>query len=187
MTLSHHKLRRAIPIVAMLGCLCVTSRAQSPNSEANDGAPADGRSFRRERRASTSLEERRQRMLDALRQRFDVSNDEEWSLISQRLAKVEELRRNSLFGGVFMGTPGGGSDGARSRFGMSGGGSNPEAVALSTAIQNNATVADLKARLERLREVRKQNAEKLAGAQEELRAVLNVRQEAIAVLMGLLP
>jgi hypothetical protein len=39
----------------------------------------------------------------------------------------------------------------------------------------------------RLRESRKQNEAKLAQAQEELRAVLSVRQEAIAVLYGMLP
>ena len=45
----------------------------------------------------------------------------------------------------------------------------------------------MKSRLERLREVRKQNEAKVAKAQEELRAVLSVRQEAVAVMFGLLP
>jgi hypothetical protein len=42
-------------------------------------------------------------------------------------------------------------------------------------------------RLDRLREVRKQNEAKLTKAQEDLRAVLSLRQEAIAVMFGLLP
>ena len=46
---------------------------------------------------------------------------------------------------------------------------------------------EIKARLDRLREVRKENEAKLAKAQEDLRAVLTVRQEAIAVMYGLLP
>jgi hypothetical protein len=35
--------------------------------------------------------------------------------------------------------------------------------------------------------VRKENEEKLTKAQEDLRALLDVRQEAVAVMAGLLP
>ena len=65
--------------------------------------------------------------------------------------------------------------------------SNPEAEALQTAIDNKAPDAELKSRLERLREVRKENQAKLEKAQEELRAVLSLQQEAVAVVSGLLP
>ena len=47
--------------------------------------------------------------------------------------------------------------------------------------------AEIKARLERLRDVRKQNQAKLEKAQDDLRAVLSVKQEALAVMMGMLP
>ena len=47
--------------------------------------------------------------------------------------------------------------------------------------------AEIKARLERVRGSRKTNEEKLTKAQEELRALLDVRQEAVAVMLGLLP
>ena len=53
-------------------------------------------------------------------------------------------------------------------------------------MSDNLTDAEIKARLDRLREVRKQNETKLTKAQEELRAVLSVRQEAVAVAAGLL-
>ena len=39
----------------------------------------------------------------------------------------------------------------------------------------------------KLRESRKANEEKLKDAQSELKEVLNTKQEAVAVLMGLLP
>ena len=58
---------------------------------------------------------------------------------------------------------------------------------LSSAVRDKLPDAEIKTRLERLREVRKDNEAKLAKAQEELRAVLSVRQEAVAVLFGLLP
>jgi tRNA A37 methylthiotransferase MiaB len=58
---------------------------------------------------------------------------------------------------------------------------------LRAAITDKLPDAEVKSRLERLREVRKQNEAKVAKAQEELRAVLSVRQEAVAVMFGLLP
>jgi len=58
---------------------------------------------------------------------------------------------------------------------------------LRAAITEKLPDAEVKSRLERLREVRKQNEAKVAKAQEELRAVLSVRQEAVAVMFGLLP
>ena len=47
--------------------------------------------------------------------------------------------------------------------------------------------AEIKSRLDRVREARKQNEAKLSKAQEDLRAVLSIRQEAVAVVFGLLP
>jgi hypothetical protein len=63
---------------------------------------------------------------------------------------------------------------------------SPETEALQIAIQNKATETEIKERLARFRQIRKDNEEKISKAQEELRAVLNVRQEAVAVLFGLL-
>jgi hypothetical protein len=47
-------------------------------------------------------------------------------------------------------------------------------------------IGELKAKLAKVREARKQKEANLAKAQDELRKVLSVRQEATAVLMGLL-
>ena len=88
-------------------------------------------------------------------------------------------------GGPPGGGPGGpGGGGNRPTRGPSG---NPEQDALRAAITDKLPDAEIKSRLDRLREVRKQNEAKLTRAQEELRAVLSVRQEAVAVMFGLLP
>lgn len=47
--------------------------------------------------------------------------------------------------------------------------------------------AEIKSRLDRAHEVQQQKEAQLARAQADLRAVLTVRQEAVAVLAGLLP
>jgi len=58
---------------------------------------------------------------------------------------------------------------------------------LRQAIADKLPDAEIKSRLDHFREVRKANEEKLTKAQDELRAVLSVRQEAVAVMVGLLP
>jgi len=156
---------------------------------------------RRGKRAATdegatprrSFEDIQQRMLTGLRDRLNITNEEEWSVISPLVLKVTELRRSSMAtgatwgggGGLGAGGGGGGAGGAR-RTGRGGGG-NLEVESLQSAVKDQMPDAEIKARLSRMREVRKANALKLEKAQEDLRAVLTVRQEAIAVLAGLLP
>ena len=57
---------------------------------------------------------------------------------------------------------------------------------LQKAIDANASKDELKAKLAKFREARKQKEAKLQQAQEELRKVLSIKQEAAAVLNGLL-
>jgi hypothetical protein len=137
-----------------------------------------------------------ERMLNYLRDQFEVADDTEWNVIAERIAKVVELRRSTaVIGGglAFAGRGGGdrggaaGADSGRGRGGRPGGVASPEQDALRTAVVDKLPDAEIKARLARLREVRKQNTGKLEKAQEELRAVLTIRQEAIAVVAGLIP
>ncbi len=142
-------------------------------------------------RGNMSPQDMQTRMLTALRERLEITDDEEWKVISERLLKLSELRR-SVSGGMFGGRggpPGGGGDRGSDRGGgqRPGSTSNPELTALSSAVRDKLPDAEVKTRLERLREVRKENEVKLTKAQEELRAVLSVRQEAVAVIFGLLP
>jgi hypothetical protein len=139
-------------------------------------------------RGNMNPQEMQARMLNALRERLEVTDDEEWKVISDRVLKVSELRRASMGGGFGMAgrgapPPGGGDRGGP----RPGGSSNPELAALSSAVRDKLTDAEIKSRLDRVREVRKENEVKMAKAQEELKAVLTVRQEAIAVVFGLLP
>jgi hypothetical protein len=63
---------------------------------------------------------------------------------------------------------------------------SPEEEALQKALDAKASIADLKAAQAKVIEARKAGKAKLEKAQEELRKVLSSRQEAIAVLLGLL-
>jgi hypothetical protein len=64
--------------------------------------------------------------------------------------------------------------------------SSPEMEALTKAIQAKAEAAEIKTKLAQVREARKKKEADLAQAQEDLRQILSVRQEAIAVSVGLL-
>lgn len=168
--------------------------AQPPSSAPADAPNANGRNRRGQNadgtpggRGNFNPEEMQQRMSAMLREQFDVADDAEWKLISDRITAVTELRRNTLAGGGGFGGMRGGPGGAVAGGGRGGRGASPEQDALRQAITDKLPEAEIKSRLERLREVRKANEEKLTKAQEELRAILSVRQEAVAVMAGLLP
>jgi hypothetical protein len=157
-------------------------------------------------RGNFDPEQFRQRAMERYREQLEVKNDDEWKVISTQIDKVMEARREVGFGfggpgGFGRGGRGGGGGGAggagggggtstdngggerRSRFG---GEPSPEADALQKALEAKAPAEELKAKLAKYREVRKAKEAKLAQAQSDLRALLTVRQEAAAVMGGLL-
>jgi len=160
-----------------------------------------GKLAAQERRGDFNPEQFRQRMMERYREQLEVKGDDEWKVIEPRITKVMEARRDAGgFGGFGRGGPGGGRRGGegdqggdRRREGKDdrrrgfGGEPNPDAEALQKAIESKASADEIKAKLAKYRESRKTKEANLAKAQDELRKVLSVRQEASAVLMGLLP
>jgi len=150
----------------------------------------------RPNRGNFNPEQFREQMMERVRKQLDVSDDAEWKLISERVSKVMEARREVSMGG------GMGAFGRRSRGegndqagqtnrrggpgGAFGGEPSPEGEALQKAIESKASGDELKAKLAKYRDARKVKREKLEKAQDDLRKVLSVRQEAAAVMAGLL-
>lgn len=127
------------------------------------------------------------------REMLEINADDEWKVIEPLVAKVGEARRDVGFGGMgrMMRPPGGGGQGGPG--GQGGGGRRgfggdpaPEEEALQKAIETKASSADLKAAMAKVRDARKAKEAKLAAAQDNLRKVLSARQEAQAMLLGLL-
>jgi hypothetical protein len=165
---------------ALSGSLLAQDAAPPP-ADAGPASADTGNANGRGRRGNFSPEA----AMAAAKEQFGVTDDAEWSLISARIMAVMDLRRSTGgFGGGFLRMGGGGGG-----FRGNGGGrtANPELDALRTAVTDKMPDAEIKARLDHYREVRKDNEAKLAKAQEDLRAVLTVRQEAMAVMAGLLP
>ena len=116
-----------------------------------------------------------QRMMEQTRQSLNVTNDDEWTAIQPLVKEVMDARREA-------GGPGGPGGRGRPRAQAS-----SEQQALQTAIEAGAPVTQIKDALAKYRAARKDKQAKLEAAQTNLKSVLSVKQEAQAVLLGLLP
>lgn len=196
--------RRWLSALGFVSLLGVGSSlfAQDPAAGERERRRATENGGERGERRALNPQDMQERMMSSLRERLEIKDDEEWKLISERISKVMELRRTAApaGGGAFIGAfagrgpggpggPGGdrGNGGERGRGGRGPGGANPEMTALSSALRDKLPDAEIKSRLDRVREMRRDNEARLSKAQEDLRAVLSVRQEATAVVFGLLP
>ncbi|MGZ8900964.1 MAG: hypothetical protein ACXW3Z_12790 [Limisphaerales bacterium] len=175
---------------ALVGCCSTVSLAQDAQNRRGPGG------------GQRDPEEMRQRMTERMREQFGVTDDAEWKVIEGKIQKVTEARRATGGGfgggmafGARRGGPGGpGGDGERGGdrggegrrgFGGPGGEPSPEVEDLRKAVDAKASADEIKTKLAKVRETRKANEAKLEAAQEDLCKVLTVRQEAVAVMMGL--
>lgn len=159
------------------------------------------------------MEQMRQRMMERVRENLGVTDDAEWKIISERAEKVMAAQREARSGagmGMMFGRGGAGGGGERRRdgdaggqgggerrdrgdrgggrggAGMFGGEPSQETKDLQAAIEAKAPADEIKAKLEKFRAAKKAKEANLVKAQEQLKEVLNARQEAAAVLAGLL-
>jgi hypothetical protein len=199
-------MRRKAITVAVLGTLVMLAVAS-----VSVGQP-QGRGAQRGGQRGGMFDPARMREMMEQRMREQLgATDEEWKVLGPRLTKVMNLSRQTSGGmgrmmmgrrgrqGGQQGGPGGpgepgGAGGAqggrRGGRGMPGG--EPTAVdtaaeALQTTLGNTeATPEDIKAKLTALRSAKEKAMQELAKAQQDLRQVLTLRQEAQLVLMGML-
>jgi len=134
-----------------------------------------------------------QMIMDRIRDRLEITNDTDWSAIQPLVQKVWDARRDASGMGnmrlLFQRRNRGGENGDDNRprgGGGFGGQPSPEAEALQSAIDNNAPSGQIKDLLARYRSSQKAKQSQLKSAQENLRNVLTVKQEAEATLLGLL-
>jgi hypothetical protein len=136
----------------------------------------------------------RQRIAERMKETLGAT-DEEWNVIGPRLEKVQDLSRQvrggmgmwGMFGGGRMGRGGEGAPALAAA--PQGPQSDVEkaATALQTVLGNQASTTDqIKEGLTAYREAREKGRDELAKAQDQLREVLNLRQEAQLVMWGFL-
>ena len=172
-------------------------KAFKKNLDAQDDqalAQKVGKGFKQNLDAKDYQQMMMQRLAPMIRDRLEITNDEEWAVIEVRLIKVLQARMEIMADGAGLLGMGGKSIGlgaATERAGGFGfqvgsGQPDPAAVTLQTAVESHATTAELKGKLKTLQEARQAKQANLAKAQEELRQLLSTRQESIASLLGIL-
>ena len=170
--------------VAGVGVAMLLS-AGSSSAQPQDNPPPGGPGGGGRGRGNFDPEQMRQRMVERVKEQLEVTKDDEWKALEPLVTKVMEARRDAMTGGMrgFMGRgPRGGNDqGNRPRFGPE---PSAEEQALDKAIESKAAKEELKAAMAKFRAAKKDKETKMKDAQEELRKVLTLRQEAIAVANG---
>jgi hypothetical protein len=128
-----------------------------------------------------------QRQLDNVRQTLDYTNDTDWDAVLPLVQKVLDAQTAVRAGqrGMFGGGRNRGGGGGGGRGGNAVQTPNPEQEALQNALDQGAPAAQIKDLLARYKAAQKAKQAKLDAAQADLKAVLTTRQEAAAVLMGL--
>ncbi|MGB7746556.1 MAG: hypothetical protein WBN75_04635 [Verrucomicrobiia bacterium] len=133
-------------------------------------------------------------IMERVRDNLGFTNDTEWNAVQPMVQKVFDAQRDTRGGGMGRlfgrgnrsGGNGANANAGGSRGGFFGGTPSPEAEALQKAIDDNAPTAQIKAALAKYQASQKAKQTKLVAAQENLRKVLNTKQEAQATLLGLL-
>jgi len=195
-------MNRKVLTIAVVGTLVALAVAS-----VSVGQPPQGQGGQRGQRGGGMFDPAQMRQMMEQRMKEQLgATDEEWKVLGPRLTKVMNLNRQAGGGGMgrgLMGRRGGRAGGPQG--GPQGGppngpqggrrgafGGEPTAVdtaadALQTTLGNTeATAEDIKAKLTAYRAAREKAKQELAKAQQDLRQVLTLRQEAQLVLMGML-
>lgn len=175
------KSNRKFVVWCIGAALCLS--AGSLLAQNDNGGNAGGRGLGR---GNFDPAQFQQRMMDNIRDQLGFTNDTDWSAVQPLIQKVMDARRDVAGPGMRMMFRRPGGDNNTRRGGFFGQPSS-EAEALQQAIDSNAPDAQIKQALEKYRASMKEKQAQLEQAQENLRKVLSIKQEAQATLMGLLP
>jgi hypothetical protein len=179
------KVNQLLTICGIAAALCLSAGNVSAQNDNGGGGGGGGRNF--------DPAQMQQRFMQRVHDDLSYTNEVEWNAVQPLVQKVFDAQRDarSGMGRMFRGNRGGGNGanananagGGRGGFG---GTPSPEAEALQKAIDDNAPKAQIKAALAKYQTSQKAKQAKLVTAQENLRKVLNTKQEAQATLLGLL-
>ncbi|MDR3377825.1 MAG: hypothetical protein P4M10_04015, partial [Verrucomicrobiae bacterium] len=183
------KLNRIITLCAMAAALALSGNALAQDNgnggPGNDNGGGQQRGMRQGGRPD--MQQMIQHRLDETRTTLGFTNDTEWNAVEPLVQKVLDAQREVMMSrmGGMMGRNRGGDRGPGG-FGGFGQQSSPEQTALQKAVDDNAPSAQIKDLMAKYSAVQKAKQAKLEAAQDDLRKVLNTKQEAQATLMRLL-
>ena len=182
------KLNHMITVCAMTAALTLSAG----DLFAQDNGNGNGRwRWAADRRGNFDPAQMQQRMMDNIRDQLGFTNDTDWSAVQPLVQKVMDARRDVGFGNMrpHIGRNRGGNNGG----GQGGGGRGGECSASParnkmpcrrplTMTHRRRKSRDLLAKYKAAQKVKQANLE---TAQANLKAVLTVKQEAQATLLGL--
>ncbi len=176
--------------VAAIALMCASAGTVLAQNDGGGNAGGQGGGRRGPGGGNFDPAQMQQRRLENLKEQMGVTDDAEWKVIQERAEKVMTAQREAMSGrGMGMGPRRGGNNpdqGGGPRRGGFFGPPSPELEALQNAVENNAPAEQLKAALEKYRASIKVKEAALEKSQEELKKVLTAKQEAVAVVHGLL-
>jgi len=196
------RLLRSALVPAGLAVLLLTASDLCGQTNDNND-PGNRRTRRRGNQAQRDPAQAREQMMTRIRERLEVTSDDDWTTLKPLVEKVQQAQREARIGNL-GGRRGGNANGNgagntgdtnnnngnNNRRNRPNGGEetpvDPDVAALRAALDSNAPLSELKPKVAKVREVIKQRAAALAKAKEDLRKALTPRQEAIASLLGLL-
>lgn len=175
-------MNKLIAMLAVAAALCLSAGGAMAQDNGGDNGGGGGRRFRNGG-GNFDPAQFQQRMMDRYKEGLGFTNDTDWSAVQPLVQKVMDARRDEMQG-MFRGfRRRGGDNGGGGAFG---GQTDPDREALQQAVDSNAPAAQIKTLLEKYRASEKAKQAKLEQAQSDLQKVLSQKQEAQAVLMGLL-
>ncbi|MGD0207172.1 MAG: hypothetical protein ABSC89_06165 [Verrucomicrobiota bacterium] len=182
------KVKNLLTICGVAAALMLSAGSVSAQNDNGGPGGGPGGGFR-----NMDPAQRQQFFMNNIREQLGFTNDTDWNAVQPLIQKVTDAQREAMsgrFGGMGRmfrnrnsnnGDQAGGNN--RRNFGTQ---PSPEADALQKAIDDNAPKAQIKAALAKYQASQKTKQAKLVTAQENLRKVLNTKQEAQATLLGLL-
>jgi hypothetical protein len=173
------KFLKTITFVVALAAISFTSLDVSAQGRGGQGER--GQRGERGGRGNFNPDEFRARMAERMKEQFGFS-DAEFKAIQPLIEDVQTKQRDARSGGRGFG--GFGGFGGRGGRGGDRDGGNTELSALQKAIESGNNI---EAKLKAFRAARAKKEAALKKSQDTLKAVLTVKQEAVAVTMGLIP
>jgi hypothetical protein len=180
-------MKKMLALLAVAAALCVSADCALAQDNGGGGGGGGGRRGGGGGGGNFDPAQFQQRMMDNVKERLGFTNDTDWSAVQPLVQKVMDVRREQFAGGrggFGGGTRRGGNGGGGGGFG--GGQTDPDREALQQALDSNAPAAQVKTLLDKYRSSVKAKQAKLESAQADLKKVLSQKQEAEAVLLGLL-
>jgi hypothetical protein len=164
-------------MVVLIACVAAPAFGQAPPAGGGQGGGQGGPGGR------PDFAQMRKMFEDRMKQQLEVT-DEQWTALQPKIEKVQQLQRDAQGRGMFGFGRGPGSPGGQDQQ------LSPvqeKVKALQDAVASpDATPDDVKAKLDALRQAKAKAREELAKAQDDLRSVINLKQEAVFVVMGML-